>query len=138
MIQFKDKDLERRLALRGNSAHQVAKRWCERYSWLIQQASLPLTIAELNLVCDACNGWAHTEEPPDLVAQALYLRVKDAIEINGLDKKWEPHRGKQRFDVEMILAELKNAAHPVNCTDRINAFKILDYVEQFWNRQDEG
>ncbi|MBX9667311.1 MAG: hypothetical protein K2X93_06815 [Candidatus Obscuribacterales bacterium] len=87
---------------------------------MLGKDKLPLTLHELDLVADACNGWYYAEEPPDMLSQALALQVHDAIKLNKIDEKW-------KVDGDKIINVLSNC-------DALTTFRVIDYVEQYWHK----
>jgi hypothetical protein len=91
-----------------------------RYFWLLGQSLPDFSEAEWNLLRDACNGWATTSEPPEILVQGLKLQVADVIANDFLDSKWQ-------VDKDM-LAEKLHKLTP------LQAIAVVESIERWWAR----
>ena len=87
-------------------------------------AKRDLTQSEAKAILDVLNGtyWDATNVGM-MTGGGLTLEFRDAITLNGLDKKWD-------FDAPTFLAKLEKM-------DRMSTLALMDWARMFWaNHQD--
>ncbi|MDQ3802514.1 MAG: hypothetical protein M3416_01465 [Acidobacteriota bacterium] len=121
---YADKKLVEQIDARNDNRSEAISRDLEFYYMLLADArralKATLTGEELYLICDALNGTIIDT----LSVKYLRQEIVDAIELNGLDKKWkvDRHALDKKF-AGMTLVEL--------CA-------LGDAVRYFWHRVSEG
>lgn len=101
----------------GTEPNRIAERDLERYYYALEQTlrSVELTEQEALLICDAMNGVL--VEPH--TAQLLWAQIADAVEIDGLDRKWG-------VDGAALTAKLRGLSYA-------QALAVSDAVERWWS-----
>ena len=110
--------LAQQIASRDEShANEIAKRDLERYYNLLGRslATVDLTEAEANALCDANNGtlWENWS------ISLLWANVADTP---GLDEKWG-------IDSNALIGKIRSWSHP-------QALAVVDAIERFWTHCD--
>ena len=93
----------------------------DRYFWLLETAMPKLSEAEFNLLCDACNGWASSYEPPEVVAQGLVMQIEDAINYEQLAQKWA-------VDGTALIAQLQTLS-------ALETLALVEAIEKYWSKE---
>ena len=111
-----------RPSLEGQHPNQLAKRTVERYynllRWSLHEVESNFTLGEIGLITDVLNGLMfHSWEITP--AQNLRMNVADAIDVDGVDKKWEVDAASLR----QKLLSLTNA----------QAAAVIEAINQWWN-----
>lgn len=112
-IQFRDVEIERELAARGDNPNLVAKRDLERYYALLRQSLPTFSRSEASLIVDALNGTLiepHT-------ARLLWAAIDDAL-YDGLAEKWG-------VDGLALVARLRRLTP-------FEALAVVDAAERYW------
>lgn len=76
---------------------------------------LALSAAEARAILDACNGLHLLDE---LLGQHLRAEVQDAIELNGLDEKWQ-------IDGKALVRRLRELPQPLTAA-------VESWTADFW------
>ena len=88
-----------------------------RYLFLVSKAP-DFSQAEWDLMRDACNGWATTNEQPQTLAEGLLQKVHCSIFYGQLAAKWN-------VNAADLLARL-------DCLKPVEAIAIIHAIEKFW------
>jgi hypothetical protein len=102
---------------RPQNINQVVVRDLERYYIALNYNRPRFPLNEAMLIMDAMNGCLFQSEMPDSVR----LNILDAIEMDGLDKKWEVDRA-------AFMERLKSLSS-------FELIAIADAVEQGWSSE---
>lgn len=130
LIQFRAiddmaKDIESRTQLYGGDEaerqkdrilSETVRRDLERFYKAIPSTlhAINLSLPEAMLIIDSLNGYLMTPELPQLMVH----NVRDSIEMDGLDKKWN-------VDAQALMQKLGQLT-PIEC------LAITDAVERWW------
>lgn len=97
-----------------------ASKSLDRYFWLIESSKPELSKAELNLLCDVCNGWFSSGESPEISVQGLAMQVEDAITENQADLKW-------KVEARALITKLRSLSF-------VETFALIEDIEKFWSQ----
>lgn len=107
---------------RGQNRSLVITRDLERYYELLDRAlkQVKLTKREACLITDVLNGHLAVA----VSAKLLWAEVEDAIELDGVDKKWE-------VDGKKLVEKLKGL-------NELQGMALIDAAERFWSDSEKS
>lgn len=114
--------LEAALATGGgrNRSHRI-NQIADRYLEILRRTSLPeFSEAEWNLLRDALNGVLHE---PAANVRGVWMGVQDAIELDGLDAKWD-------VDGAALIKKLRDLSYT-------HEVALAEAIEEWWAGQRE-
>jgi len=97
----------------------------DRYSQVIARSCPAFTRGEWCCILDACNGWVNWAEAGETLMLGIAAEVSDAIELNGLNEKWDLS-AEQGRDLVKRLGALSSA----------ETMAVIERIERFWRRCD--
>lgn len=92
----------------------------ERYNEIVRRHKPDLEEAEWNLIRDSMSSSAYWDRPESV--SALPISIRDAIDLDGLDKKWE-------IDRDSLLKKM-------NEMDYAALASVVESVEDWWRKQE--
>lgn len=113
--------LEAELEERGDNRSHIINRDLDRLYTLYRRAirEVPLTLKEACLIVDTMNSTLMDANS----AQLLWASVEDAINLDGLDVKWE-------VEGSELVGKLKGLT-------AFQCMALVDGAERFWNLPDD-
>ena len=110
---------------RGDERSTQVNRMLLRYAGLMhrERAELRKLLSDNEIACilDACNGTAFME---DVSIRLVDANVTDAIEMDGIDRKWQ-------INGDMLIAKLE-------VLSTVARYALVDAVQAWWNRVGGG